>query len=69
MTYRELLQHLENLPEDRLDDDVSILLMYQNEVYPIIDFVTNWNTEPELKCVDQVKGVIPDNSPYFTVDD
>ena len=35
MTYRELLNHIQQLPEDHLDDDVTLYIDCMDEFYAI----------------------------------
>lgn len=37
MTYKDLLQQLQNLPEDRLNDNVTVLDPYGDEFIAVID--------------------------------
>ena len=74
MTYKELAEKILALSDERQQDDVSILLMNTNEVFGIMDFVTNWEDEDadtltgQACGIDQVAGVLPENNPYMTVD-
>lgn len=70
MTYLELLNNLANMTPRQLNQDITILLMNEDEVFMVTDFVSNWPSDPDEKqsCgVDQVKDVLDLNHPYFTV--
>ena len=71
MTYRELERRLQEIPEDHMDDDATVLLMGPEQVIPVMDFVTSWDgpffREKEAYGIDKVDGVLDDGHPYFTV--
>lgn len=68
MTYRQLENLLKSIPEDHKDDDVSVLLMQQGEVFEAIDLAFVGDSTGELTGQDQVAGVLDDGHPYITVD-
>lgn len=68
ITYRQLRDQINSLPEDQLDNHASVLVMDSDEVLPVMDFVTNWNEEREEHGVDQVEGILDDGHPYLTIE-
>ena len=77
MTYRQLLNRLREMETElpcELDNDVSIALMEQGEVFAVMDFVSNpWSYyncpdhDPKGHGLDIVTGVLDDNHPYLTI--
>ena len=67
MTYKDLRDILDRLPQDKLDCDVTALLMDSDEVVGVMDFVTTWKDECELKGVPQVEGILDEGHPYLTI--
>ena len=35
-TYRQLLNHLQSIPNDKLDDTITVLLSDQDEMMPVV---------------------------------
>jgi len=76
MTYKQLAKQILALPEDRQNDDISVLLMNQGEVLEIIDFVTGWTEEDAAYDYDKktnwgldfVDGVLDEGHAFITVD-
>ena len=77
ITYRQLLAKLQECPPEHLDDNVTVLCMGADEVYPVMDFVSaGWKTIHELENqdaayqsfgIDQVSGVLDEGHPYLTI--
>jgi len=68
-TYRELIEGLKTIPEKHLDDDASIYLEGEDEVFPIHDLITNWENPllHQKDPIENVDGVLDDGHPFFTV--
>jgi len=74
MTYRQLLNRINDLPMEHLDDNVTILLLDTDEIHGASNFVppVNWEeADADYRmCVglDQVNGVLDKGHPYITVE-
>ncbi len=70
MKYEDLYQALAKMPEEsRKNLDVTVLAMDTDEVIPVMDFVTDWESEENWEGlgIDQVKGILDDGHPYLTI--
>lgn len=70
MTYRNMVKLASQMNDEQLDSDVTVLLMNSDEVVPVSDFVSNWDTmlnHREEVGLDQVSGILDENHPYLTV--
>ena len=80
LTYRKLRDMLSQIPEEHIDDDVTVLVNDNDdyECCQMTDFVAKWpdpqHNEEEMPVgdynamlVDQVEGVLDDDHPYFTL--
>jgi hypothetical protein len=65
MKYRELLTKLQSLSEEKLDMDATVLLTGEDEVVPVLSFITDWE-EGDLKAA-QVNGILDENHPFFEI--
>ena len=67
MQYRELKEKLNKLTEAQLDDDVTLVDLGNTETYPVVDFVTDWNSPERSELgLDIVDGVLDDGHVFFT---
>jgi hypothetical protein len=68
LTYRELIENLQSLPDERLDDNVTVFVSGLNEFYPLVeDFpfvVTDSEYVATPGCGD---GVLDDGHAYLVI--
>ncbi len=70
MTYREIAKQIANMTAGQRDCDAAVLLMTTDEVMPVMNLVDNWDVSSSTKKamgIDQVDGVLDDDSPFFTI--
>lgn len=53
MTYRDLLNQLKDLPQERLDDDVTVYLALSEETIPANSSFTVSNSDPQAGILDE----------------
>lgn len=53
MTYRDLLNQLKDLPQERLDDDVTVYLALSEETIPVNSSFTVSNSDPQAGILDE----------------
>jgi len=51
LTYRELIENLKALPDERLDDAVTIYASGLDEYYPLVDDYPFCTADPEINDV------------------
>lgn len=70
LTYRELIENLKELPDERLDDDVIVFVSGLNEFYPLVtDYpfvVVNDEIQNEYTPGSQ-EGVLDNGQPYLVI--
>lgn len=53
MTYRDLLNQLKDLSQERLDDDVTVYLTLSEETIPVNSSFTVSNSDPQAGILDE----------------
>ena len=70
LTYRELIENLKDLPDEHLDDTVTVFVSSEGEFYPLVDdypFATaNMDIYGEFIPGAQ-DGVLDDGHPYLVI--
>ena len=69
MTWNELKEKIEQLSTENMNTDVTILLMNEDEVFSVTDFITDWSKHSDKLAsgISQVDGVLDWDHPFLTV--
>jgi hypothetical protein len=66
MTWDELADAIHRMPEDKRNTDVSVLMTEMDEVFPVADYIDDWQTADPGR-IEQVDGVLDDGHPFLVV--
>ena len=70
LTYRELIENLKELPDERLDDTVTVFVSGVNEFYPLVQdypfIVVNREFQNEFTPGSQ-ESALDDGHPYLVI--
>jgi len=68
LTYRELIESLKALPDERLDDNVTIYVSGTDEFYPLVEDYPFVVTDSEIQNeFTPGSGVLDDGHPYLVI--
>ena len=75
MTWKDLVEKINEMNSEQQHTDVTVLLKQTDEVFPACDFVSfDWtggyagSVPHPIKGVDQVTGVLDNGHPFIVVD-